>query len=40
MLRSLWNALGALVALLGNGPNPGDLPSAEPDRGHGMDPDG
>lgn len=36
MLRSLW----ALLALLGNIPNPEDLPSSDPDRGHGMDPNG
>lgn len=40
MLRSIWTALWALAALLGNGPSTEDLPSSEPDRGHGMDPDG
>ena len=40
MLHSIWSALRALVALLGNGPDPEDLPSSDPDRGHGMDPNG
>ena len=40
MLRSIWTTLLALLALLGNDPNPGDLPSSDPDRGHGMDPNG
>lgn len=40
MLRSIWTTFWALAALLGNVPNPEDLPSSEPDRGHGMDPDG
>jgi len=40
MLHSFWSALWALVALLGNRPHPEDLPSSEPDLGHGMDPNG
>lgn len=40
MLGSLWSTLRALVTLLGNIPNPEDLPSSEPDLGHGMDPNG
>lgn len=40
MLRSIWSALWALVALLGNSLNPEDLPSSDPDLGHGMDPNG
>ena len=40
MLRSLWSVLWTLAVLLGNSPNPGELPSAESDLGHGMDPDG
>jgi hypothetical protein len=40
MLRSIWSALWALVALLSNGANPGDLSSSDPDLGHGMDPNG
>lgn len=40
MLLSIWSALWDLVTLLSNNPNPEDLSSAEPDRGHGMDPDG
>lgn len=40
MLRSIWSALWAVVASLGNGPNPEDLPSSETDLGHGMDPNG
>lgn len=40
MLRSIWSALRDLVALLGNGPDTEDLPSSEPDLGHGMDPNG
>jgi hypothetical protein len=40
MLRSIWSTLRALVALLGNGPDPEDLPSSDLDLGHGMDPDG
>ncbi len=40
MLLSIWSALWALIALLGNGPNPEAPPPSEPDLGHGMDPDG
>jgi hypothetical protein len=40
MLRSIWSALWALAAQLGNRLNPEDLPSSDPDLGHGMDPDG
>ena len=40
MLHSLWSVLRALAALLGNSLNPGDLPSSDPDLGHGMDPNG
>lgn len=39
-LRSISIALWAFVALVGNGPDPGDLSSSEPGLGHGMDPDG
>jgi hypothetical protein len=39
MLRSIWSTLRALATFLGNGPTE-DLPSSEPDLGHGMDPDG
>lgn len=40
MLHSIWSALWGFIALLGNSPNPEGLSSSEPDRGHGMDPDG
>lgn len=40
MLHSIWITLRALAALLGGNPSPRDLTSSEPDRGHGMDPDG
>jgi hypothetical protein len=40
MLHSFWSALRVLAALLGNGPYLEDLPSSEPDLGHGMDPNG
>lgn len=40
MLHFIWSALAGLSGLLGTAPHPEDLPSSEPDRGHGMDPNG
>jgi len=40
MLRSIWSTLLVLAAVLGGSPGPEDLTSSDPDRGHGMDPDG
>lgn len=40
MLHSIWGTLVGLFSLLGTAPHPEDLSSSEPDRGHGMDPNG
>jgi hypothetical protein len=40
MLHSIWSTLVGLFSLLGAAPHSEDLPSSEPDRGHGMDPNG
>jgi hypothetical protein len=40
MLRTLWGSLRALFASLSLGANPEDLPSAESDLGHTIDPNG
>jgi hypothetical protein len=40
MLHAIWGSLLGLLALLGQGLDPRDLPAAEVDRGHEMDPNG